>query len=65
MPSDPSAQISQRKLRFAGIIAGIVIMSCGFFMQAVSAVFVVIVIAALIAFLPYIYSFRLYNTDKG
>src|SRR3569833_2549538 len=25
MPSDPSAQISQRKLRFAGIVAGFVI----------------------------------------
>ncbi|WP_165806475.1 SdpI family protein [Chitinophaga parva] len=63
-----SSQIWQETHRMASrlwIIAGIVIMSCGFFMQAVSAVFVVIVIAALIAFLPYIYSFRLYNTDKG
>ncbi len=47
------------------IIAGVVIMACGFFMQVVAGVFVVITIAALIAVLPYIYSFRLYNTDKG
>ncbi|PUZ27376.1 Uncharacterized membrane protein [Chitinophaga costaii] len=47
------------------IIAGVVIMACGFFMQVVAAVFVVIVIAAIISVLPYIYSYRLYNTNQG
>lgn len=47
------------------VIAGFVMMIAGFIMQVVSGVFVVIIIAAMIAVLPYIYSYRLYNTDKG
>jgi len=53
---------------FAGLLwmsAGVVMIVAGFFMPVVTGVFVLIFLGAILAFLPYIYSFRLYNADKG
>ncbi|CAL1520205.1 SdpI family protein [Chitinophaga sp. MM2321] len=45
--------------------AGIVIIIAGFFLQLITGVFVIFFAAIVLAALPYIYSFRLYNKDKG
>ncbi|ASZ14597.1 SdpI family protein [Chitinophaga pendula] len=47
------------------LCTGIVIIVAGFFLPLVTGVFLIIVVAALLAALPYIYSFRLDNEDKG
>lgn len=47
------------------LCTGIVIIVAGFFLPLVAGVFLIIVVAALLAALPYIYSFRLDNEDKG
>jgi uncharacterized membrane protein len=63
-----SPQIWRQTHNMAGtlwICAGIVMILSGFFMPVVTGVFVLIFLGAALAFLPYIYSFRLYNTDKG
>ncbi|HVI47404.1 MAG TPA: SdpI family protein [Chitinophaga sp.] len=44
---------------------GIVIIISGFFLPLVTGVFIVIFVSVILAALPYIYSFRLYNKDKG
>jgi hypothetical protein len=44
---------------------GIIVIVAGFFLPLVTGVFVLIFIGAILAALPYIYSFRLDNEDKG
>lgn len=54
--------------RMAGTLwvsAGVVIMIAGFFLSLVTGVFLIFFAAIVLAALPYIYSFRLYNKDKG
>lgn len=63
-----SSEIWRKTHDMAGslwICAGLVMILSGFFMPLVTGVFVLIFLSAALAFLPYIYSFRLYNTDKG
>jgi uncharacterized membrane protein len=47
------------------VCAGIVTIIAGFFMPVVTGVFLLIFLGAILAALPYIYSYRLFNTDKG
>jgi uncharacterized membrane protein len=44
---------------------GVVTIIAGFFLPVVTGVFLLIFAGAILAALPFIYSFRLYNTDKG
>jgi uncharacterized membrane protein len=44
---------------------GIVTIVAGFFLPLVTGVFLLMFIGAILAALPYIYSFRLFNEDKG
>jgi len=44
---------------------GIIIIAAGFFLPLITGVFLLIFIGAILAALPYIYSFRLDNEDKG
>jgi len=53
---------------FAGMLwlcAGIVMIIAGFFLPVVTGTFLLIFTGGILAALPYIYSFRLFNTDKG
>ncbi|MCW3467688.1 SdpI family protein [Chitinophaga nivalis] len=45
--------------------AGIAVIIAGFFLSLVTGVFIIFFIAIVLAALPYIYSFRLFNKDKG
>ncbi|MVT39373.1 DUF1648 domain-containing protein [Chitinophaga oryziterrae] len=47
------------------ISAGAASVIAGFFMPVVPGVFLLIFLGAILAALPYIYSYRLFNTDKG
>ncbi|MFY0253790.1 SdpI family protein [Chitinophaga sp. 30R24] len=47
------------------VSAGIIIMIAGFFLSLITGVFIIFFVAIVLAALPYIYSFRLYNKDKG
>lgn len=47
------------------ISAGVASVIAGFFMPVVPGVFLLIFLGAILAALPYIYSYRLFNTDKG
>ena len=47
------------------ISAGLVIIVAGFFLSLITGVFIIFFAAIVLAALPYIYSFRLYNKDKG
>lgn len=47
------------------ISAGVVIIVAGFFLSLITGVFIIFFVAIVLAALPYIYSFRLYNKDKG
>ncbi|PSL47487.1 uncharacterized protein DUF1648 [Chitinophaga niastensis] len=47
------------------ISAGAVIIVAGFFLSLITGVFIIFFVAIVLAALPYIYSFRLYNKDKG
>jgi hypothetical protein len=47
------------------ISAGVVIIVAGFFLSLITGVFIIFFAAIVLAALPYIYSFRLYNKDKG
>lgn len=47
------------------ISAGAASVIAGFFMPVVTGVFLLIFLGAILAALPYIYSYRLFNTDKG
>jgi len=47
------------------LYTGIVIIIAGFFLAVVTGVFILIFVGAILAALPYIYSFRLYNEDQG
>jgi uncharacterized membrane protein len=47
------------------ISVGVVIFVTGFFLPIMTGVFLIFVAVVLLSALPYIYSFRLYNTDKG
>ena len=47
------------------VSAGIVIIVAGFFLSLITGVFIIFFVAIVLAALPYIYSFRLYNKDKG
>ncbi|WP_143307789.1 SdpI family protein [Chitinophaga vietnamensis] len=63
-----STDIWRETHRMAGTLwlsAGIVIIIAGFFLPLVTGVFVIFVAAIVLSALPYIYSFRLYNQDKG
>lgn len=63
-----SPEIWEKTHDFAGLLwisAGVVTIIAGFFMPVVTGVFVLLFLGAILAFLPYIYSFRLYNADKG
>lgn len=63
-----STAIWKETHRMAGTLwlsTGIVIILASFFLPLVTGVFVLIFVAFILAALPYIYSFRLYNTDKG
>ena len=53
---------------FAGTLwlcTGIAMIVVGFFLPVVTGVFLLIFAGAILAALPYIYSFRLFHTDKG
>jgi uncharacterized membrane protein len=53
---------------FAGYLwlcTGIVMIVAGFFLPVVTGTFVLIFVGGILAALPYIYSYRLFNTDKG
>lgn len=53
---------------FAGNLwmwTGIATILVGFFLPVITGVFLLLFFGAILAALPYIYSFRLYNTDKG
>lgn len=45
--------------------AGIVTIIAGFFLSLITGVFIFFFLSIVLAALPYIYSFRLYNKDKG
>ncbi|RFM34195.1 hypothetical protein DXN04_12990 [Chitinophaga silvisoli] len=63
-----STEIWQQTHLMAGNLwmwTGIATFLSGFFLPVVSGVFVLIFIGGILAALPYIYSFRLYHTDKG
>jgi len=63
-----SPDIWQQTHQMAGILwicSGIATVIAGFFMPVVTGVFVLIFLGAILAALPYIYSYRLFNTDKG
>ena len=47
------------------ISAGVVIIVAGFFLSLITGVFIIFFAAIVLGALPYIYSFRLYNKDKG
>lgn len=47
------------------VSAGVVIIVAGFFLSLITGVFIIFFVAIVLAALPYIYSFRLYNKDKG
>lgn len=47
------------------ISIGVVIIIGGFFLSLITGVFIIFFAALVLAALPYIYSFRLYNKDKG
>jgi uncharacterized membrane protein len=47
------------------VSAGIVTIIAGFFLSLITGVFIIFFLAIVLAALPYIYSFRLYNKDKG
>ena len=47
------------------ISAGVVTIIAGFFLSLITGVFIIFFLAIVLAALPYIYSFRLYNKDKG
>ncbi|NIG57079.1 SdpI family protein [Chitinophaga sp. Cy-1792] len=54
--------------RMASILwtcTGIVFIAGAFFMSLITGIFVIFVATFILAALPYIYSFRLYNEDKG
>jgi hypothetical protein len=62
------AGIWRKTHQFAGALwlgAGIVTVIAGFFLPVVTGVFIIMFFGVILAALPYIYSFRLYNTDKG
>ncbi|SFD10697.1 Protein of unknown function [Chitinophaga sp. CF118] len=63
-----SPEIWRQTHNMAGTLwmcSGIAMIIAGFFMPVVVGVFILIFLGAILAFLPYIYSFRLFNTDKG
>jgi len=63
-----STEIWQQTHQMAGTLwmcAGGATIIAGFFMPVVTGVFVLIFLGAILAALPYIYSYRLFNTDKG
>lgn len=63
-----SKEIWRETHRMAGtlwISAGVVMIIAGFFLSLVTGVFLIFFAAIVLAALPYIYSFRLYNKDKG
>ncbi|GAA0523088.1 SdpI family protein [Chitinophaga japonensis] len=63
-----SRDIWKKTHRMAGNLwlwTGIVTIVAGFFLPLVTGVFLLIFIGAILAALPYIYSFRLSNDDKG
>lgn len=63
-----SSEIWTETHRMAGVlwisVGGAIIIS-GFFLSLVTGVFLIFFAAIVLAALPYIYSFRLYNKDKG
>jgi hypothetical protein len=44
---------------------GLVVVIAGFFLPVVTGVFLLMFVGAFLAALPFIYSYRLFNTDKG
>jgi uncharacterized membrane protein len=63
-----SAEVWKATHRMAStlwISAGVVIILCSFFLKIVTGVFVIIFAVFVLAALPYIYSYRLYNTNQG
>jgi len=63
-----SSDIWKKTHRMAGNLwlwTGIITIVAGFFLPLVTGVFLLIFIGAILAALPYIYSFRLSNDDKG
>ncbi|MEC5146859.1 SdpI family protein [Chitinophaga sp. 212800010-3] len=63
-----SAEVWNRTHQMASnlwVSAGVVIMISGFFLSLITGVFIIFFAAIVLAALPYIYSFRLYNQDKG
>ncbi len=63
-----SKEIWRETHRMAGTLwvsAGVVMMVAGFFLSLITGVFLIFFAAIVLAALPYIYSFRLYNKDKG
>jgi uncharacterized membrane protein len=63
-----SSEIWEQTHHMAGTLwlwTGIITIVAGFFLPVVTGVFLFIFIGAILAALPYIYSFRLYHTDKG
>lgn len=47
------------------VCVGVAIIVAGFFLSLIAGVFIIFFAAIILAALPYIYSFRLYNQDKG
>ncbi|MBC9934567.1 SdpI family protein [Chitinophaga qingshengii] len=63
-----SKEIWRETHRMAGTLwvsAGVVMIIAGFFLSLVTGVFLIFFASMVLAALPYIYSFRLYNKDKG
>ncbi|MCK7557375.1 SdpI family protein [Chitinophaga sedimenti] len=61
-------EVWRRTHKMAGslwIAVGAVMLVAGFFLPVMTGVFLVFVAVVLLSALPYIYSFRLYNRDKG
>ncbi|UYQ91846.1 SdpI family protein [Chitinophaga horti] len=63
-----SNEVWQRTHEMAGrlwMTVGAVVFLAGFFLPVMTGVFLIFVAVVLLSALPYIYSFRLYNRDKG